>query len=81
MDGEGVQEVSLDSDQPTIELEPGVEVTLAGVDDHLMERKPFCKACGRGDTTLFRPVPQAKLAVDAPRDVVIIRGEARRKTF
>jgi hypothetical protein len=79
MSDAGVTETVLDRDKNSLALEPGVSVSLSDIVNHRMERSPFCSSCGRGDPMSHRPVPQLKLSIDAPRDVSIIRDDARTK--
>lgn len=56
-----------------------INITLVGIQQYFMKAKAYCDACGRGDLVQDRMIPQARLAVSAPRKYEIIRHDARKK--
>lgn len=79
MSREGVVEAVLDADEPTLQLDGSIAITLTDIVNHHLERTPFCRHCGRGDRMNHRAVPQLRLSVAAPRNVSILRGDAKVK--
>lgn len=75
---DGVTEEIIDTDTP-IELEKGVQVMMKGIQQYFLKPEKYCKHCGRGDRFNPRYIPQARLAVDAPRSYEVIRDDARKK--
>lgn len=75
---EGVVEEIITEDEP-IQLEKGVILQMVGVQQYYLKPEKYCKHCGRGDRFNPRYIPQARLAVDAPRSYQVIRHDARKK--
>ena len=90
--GEGMEEAILNISTPrwTVEreFEPGdvvrisddISVKLKGCFDHLQPQPEYCSACGRGDQKTRRELPMARIEVDAPRNVTILRDDIREKS-
>ena len=86
MDSDGVEETEFEdgkdselSEDDVLKLGRNITVRLVEIAAHKAETKPFCKACGRGDYAKNRSVPQAKLAIEAPHSITILRDDARKK--
>ena len=89
--GEGIEEAILNISSPnrTIErvFEPedsfkvaeGIKVKLKGCNNHLLPQPKFCPACGRGDQKSKRILPMAKIEVDAPRSIAVLRDDIKEK--
>lgn len=56
-----------------------INIAMVGVQNYYMKAKQYCEACGRGDVVSDKMVPQAQLAVSAPRKYELIRHDARKK--
>lgn len=62
-----------------VRLASDVSVKMAGITEHITKPSPYCPECGRGDLSVIKNIPQAKLAITAPRDYLVVRHDARRK--
>tara|TARA_B100000780_G_C21113337_1_gene450153 strand:+ start:259 stop:651 length:393 start_codon:yes stop_codon:yes gene_type:complete len=76
---EGVSEHVLLTGDEGIWLGQDINVSMVGVQTFFMKAKQYCEACGRGDVVSDKMVPQAQLAVNAPRKYELIRHDARKK--
>ena len=77
---DGVSEHVLLTGDEGIWLGHDINVSMVGVQNFFMKAKQYCEACGRGDVVKEKMVPQAQLAVSAPRKYEIIRHDARKKS-
>ena len=76
---EGISEHILLAGEEGIWLKNDTNVNMVGVQQYWMKSKKYCDECGRGDVVPERMVPQARLAVSAPRKYQLIRHDARKK--
>ena len=76
---EGVSEHLMKAGDEGIWLANDINISMVGVQNFFMKAKQYCEACGRGDVVNEKMVPQAQLAVNAPRKYEIIRHDARKK--
>ena len=75
---QGVIEEILNIDEPMM-VDHGIELKMVGVQRYHLKPEKYCKVCDRGDHFKSKYVPQARLAVDAPREYEVIRHDARKK--
>ena len=76
---DGVSEHILLTGDEGIWLGQDINVSMVGVQNFFMKAKQYCEVCGRGDVVSEKMVPQAQLAVNAPRKYELIRHDARKK--
>lgn len=76
---EGVSEHIMRTGDVGIWLANDINIAMVGVQNYYMKAKQYCEACGRGDVVSDKMVPQAQLAVSAPRKYELIRHDARKK--
>lgn len=62
----------------TLELDSDVLLDIVGVQQYFPKPEKYCDACGRG-AHFKKMIPQAKVAVTAPRQYELIRHDARKK--
>ena len=75
---EGISEHLMKVGDEGIFLANNVKFELVGITNFL--KKPdYCDSCGRGDRPKDLWIPQARVAVSAPREYQIIRDDARKK--
>ena len=75
---EGVSEHLMKVGDAGIFLADDVKFELVGITNFL--KKPdYCEHCGRGHIPKDLWIPQARVAVSAPREYQIIRDDARKK--
>ena len=76
---DGISEHLLSVGDEGINLGADIGVSMVGIQEYFMRTKPHCDVCGRGDVVSEKMVPQARLAIDAPRNYQLIRHDARKK--
>jgi hypothetical protein len=76
---QGVSEHLLLVGDEGIWLDQDINVWMVGIQKYYMQANKYCEACGRGDEVREKMVPQAQLAVNAPRKYQLIRHDARKK--
>jgi|TARA_R110002033_G_scaffold168557_1_gene208433 hypothetical protein len=76
---EGVSEHLIRSGDSGIWLASDININLVGIQNYIMKAKAYCDVCGRGDVVDEKNIPQAQLAVSAPRKYELIRHDARKK--
>jgi len=76
---DGVTEQVITADDEPLLLEKNVEIQMVGVQQYYLKPEKYCKSCGRGDHFKSRYIPQARMAVKAPREYEVIRHDARKK--
>jgi hypothetical protein len=75
---QGVTEEIINIDEPMM-VDHGIELKMVGVQRYHLKPEKHCKVCDRGDHFKSKYVPQARIAVDAPREYEVIRHDARKK--
>ena len=63
----------------THSLNDKVVLTLSGVQSHVADQPTYCHYCMRGDLVSKREIPQARFGIEAPRDYLILRHDARKR--
>jgi|TARA_R110000823_G_scaffold210475_1_gene340950 hypothetical protein len=75
----GVSEYLMKVGDEGILLGLDINITLVGITQFFMKGVPACNECGRFDLVNDRIVPQARMAINAPRKYELIRHDARKK--
>ena len=65
--------------EDSFKVAEGIKVKLKGCNNHLLPQPKFCPACGRGDQKSKRILPMAKIEVDAPRSIAVLRDDIKEK--
>ena len=75
----GIAEHVLVLDEKNLEIAPGIYIELIRIRERGLPVEPVCTACGRGHVFTSKNIPQAELALHAPRSYKMIRDNARRR--
>ena len=65
--------------EDSFKISEGINVKLKGCFDHMQPQPKYCGHCGRGDQKSKRELPMARVEVDAPRSITVLRDDIKEK--